>query len=88
MLILMNLQVHVDFHCSHETEPGCAVMEAVKNGDISEERINNYKKLKKELTYLERKTDVGADRAERERWKVVSKEQRRYSQEHKGKKSR
>jgi len=74
--------------CSHETEPGCAVMEAVKNGDISEERINNYKKLKKELTYLERKTDVGADRAERERWKVVSKEQRRYSQEHKGKKSR
>jgi len=74
--------------CSHELEPGCAVMEAVENATISEERINNYKKLKKELTYLERKTDVGADRAEKERWKTVSKIQRRYSQEHKGKKKR
>lgn len=74
--------------CSHETEPGCAVRAAVENGDISAERINNYHKLKKELTYLERKSDVGSDRAEKERWKSVSKEQRRYSHEHKGKKKR
>ena len=74
--------------CSHESEPGCAVKEAVARGDISEERINNYKKLKKELTYLDRKSDVGADRAEKERWKSISKEQRRYSHEHKGKKKR
>ncbi|MBC8376485.1 MAG: ribosome small subunit-dependent GTPase A [FCB group bacterium] len=74
--------------CSHETEPGCAVIASVESGDLSEERFNNYRKLKKELTYLERKVDAGAERAEKERWRAVSKEQRRYSQEHKGKKQR
>jgi len=74
--------------CSHESEPGCAVNQAVESGHISEERIRNYKKLKMELSYLERKADAGAERAEREKWKAVSKEQRRYSREHKGKKRR
>lgn len=74
--------------CSHESEPGCAVKEAVDRGDISEERMNNYLKLKMELTYLERKSDVGTERAEKERWHSVSKERRRYSHEHKGKKKR
>ncbi len=74
--------------CSHDTEPGCAVNAAVESGDLSEERINNYKKLKKELSYLERKVDAGAERAEKERWRAVSKEQRRYAREHKGKKRR
>lgn len=74
--------------CSHESEPGCAVDHAIESGEISVERLRNYKKLKLELSYLERKADAGAERAEREKWKAVSKEQRRYSREHKGKKRR
>ncbi len=74
--------------CSHETEPGCAVLAAVETGDISEERINNYSKLRKELTYLDRKTDVQAEQAERKKWKAISKEQRRLAQEHTGNKKR
>ncbi|NQV41432.1 MAG: ribosome small subunit-dependent GTPase A [Candidatus Marinimicrobia bacterium] len=74
--------------CSHETEPGCAVVAAVESGELSEERINNYMKLKKELTFLDRKTDVQAEQAERKKWKAISKEQRRLAQQHKGNKKR
>ncbi|MBC8191317.1 MAG: ribosome small subunit-dependent GTPase A [Candidatus Marinimicrobia bacterium] len=74
--------------CSHETEPGCAVIAAVESGVLSEERINNYMKLKKELTYLDRKTDVQAEQAERKKWKAISKEQKRLTQQHKGNKKR
>ena len=35
--------------CSHTGEPGCAVMEAVKNGEIPVSRWENYKKLFTEL---------------------------------------
>ncbi|NTV46896.1 MAG: ribosome small subunit-dependent GTPase A, partial [Chlorobiales bacterium] len=40
-------------NCSHEREPGCAVREAVENGDLSEERYASYLKLKKESEYHE-----------------------------------
>lgn len=34
--------------CSHTNEAGCAVINAVKNGDIEENRYKNFLKLKKE----------------------------------------
>ena len=34
--------------CGHETEPGCAVQAALATGDISPERLQRYKKLKRE----------------------------------------
>ncbi len=37
--------------CQHEHEPGCAVRKAVEEGLITEERLNSYKKLKKEAKY-------------------------------------
>ncbi|HHX69768.1 MAG: ribosome small subunit-dependent GTPase A [Miniphocaeibacter sp.] len=37
--------------CSHTNEPKCAVLKAVENGELSEERLNNYRKLKKESKY-------------------------------------
>jgi len=37
--------------CQHETEPGCAVKAAVENGEISEERLENYRKIKIEMSY-------------------------------------
>lgn len=34
--------------CQHESEPGCAVRNAVENGDIEERRLRNYLKLLRE----------------------------------------
>lgn len=37
--------------CTHIHEPGCAVIEAVKNGLIEESRYQNYLKIQKEAAY-------------------------------------
>lgn len=37
--------------CQHENEPGCAIKKAITSGDIDEDRLVNYKKLKKEAKY-------------------------------------
>jgi len=39
--------------CTHTVEAGCAVLEAVENEEISEERYNNYIKIYKESLYNE-----------------------------------
>ena len=40
--------------CSHTVEKGCAVLEALENGNLDVERYNNFLKLKKESDYYER----------------------------------
>lgn len=37
--------------CTHQNEPGCAVRAAIARGEISEERLLSYEKLKKEAKY-------------------------------------
>ncbi|MEE4355697.1 MAG: ribosome small subunit-dependent GTPase A [Desulfococcaceae bacterium] len=39
--------------CTHVNEKGCAVLQAVKDGNIPEERYRNYIKMKKESAYNE-----------------------------------
>ncbi|MBK7379264.1 MAG: ribosome small subunit-dependent GTPase A [Ignavibacteriales bacterium] len=39
--------------CTHTVEAGCAVLEAVERGEISEERYNNFIKIYKESLYNE-----------------------------------
>jgi len=39
--------------CTHTIEAGCAVLEALVGGEISEERYNNYLKIYKESVYNE-----------------------------------
>jgi len=39
--------------CTHTNEPGCAVLKAVKDGDLSEDRYDNYRKLKKETEFYD-----------------------------------
>lgn len=38
--------------CTHNTEPGCAVKAAIENGDLAKERLESYKKLQKEISYI------------------------------------
>ncbi|RDW21185.1 ribosome small subunit-dependent GTPase A [Oceanobacillus chungangensis] len=60
--------------CRHELEPGCAVREALDNGELPEGRFQNYVKLQRELAYEKRKQDQKAQQEERNKWKQVSKD--------------
>jgi len=60
--------------CRHENEPGCRVQEALSTGVLSEGRFESYRKLRKELSYLERKQDVEAAQIEKEKWKKIHKQ--------------
>jgi ribosome biogenesis GTPase / thiamine phosphate phosphatase len=59
-------------NCSHNHEPGCRVLEAVEDGEISRDRLENYRKMKRELAYLAHRQHKSADRVEKERWKEVA----------------
>ena len=37
--------------CTHSNEPGCAVRQAIKNGILSEKRLESYLKLQREMVY-------------------------------------
>ena len=37
--------------CSHESEPGCAVRAAIISGELSEERLQSWRKLRREAAY-------------------------------------
>jgi ribosome biogenesis GTPase len=47
-------------NCTHTNEKGCAILAAIKAGDLSEQRYQNYLKVKKEsefnqMSYLEKR---------------------------------
>jgi ribosome biogenesis GTPase len=58
--------------CAHESEPGCAVKEAIENGTLAPERWESYLKLQRELAHLERRLDKRAQAEERKRWRALS----------------
>ena len=59
--------------CTHEREPGCAVKQAIENGELDSQRLSSYRKLMRELAYAERKQDASLARIEKDKWKKVSK---------------
>jgi len=46
--------------CTHETEPGCAVRDAIEKGLIDKKRFEAYKKLQREAFHIKAKTDEKA----------------------------
>ena len=58
--------------CSHTHEPGCRVIEGVVAGEIGQDRMDSYQKMKRELNYLADRQLKSADRIEKERWKDVA----------------
>ncbi len=55
--------------CTHTSEPGCAVKNAVEIGELKEERLNSYLKLKKEIVNIKNKINRGHKYAEKEKIK-------------------
>jgi ribosome biogenesis GTPase len=43
--------------CRHDTEPGCAVREAVDSGELDAGRLEHYRKLEKEARAFELRHD-------------------------------
>jgi len=54
--------------CAHDTEPGCAVKKAIDEGEITSDRLRSYRKLKRELAFIEMKKKRGANKAEKMKW--------------------
>ena len=67
--------------CSHSGEPGCAVGEAMDAGLIAPERLEAWRKLRRELDFLERRKNPAAEAAERERWRTINRQRRTMMQE-------
>ncbi|WP_411144014.1 ribosome small subunit-dependent GTPase A [Streptomyces sp. x-80] len=58
------------FHdCAHEAEPGCAVQEAIDNGELPERRLTSYRKLLRENRRIAAKTDARMRAELRRGWK-------------------
>ncbi|MEV5934217.1 ribosome small subunit-dependent GTPase A [Streptomyces sp. NPDC052079] len=58
------------FHdCAHESEPGCAVLEALENGELPQRRLDSYRKLLRENQYIVAKTDARLRAEIRKDWK-------------------
>lgn len=64
--------------CRHETEPGCAVIRALKDGILDRKRVDNYRKLAKEIDYHDRKRNQGSALVERSKWKSIHKEMKNF----------
>lgn len=60
--------------CKHDSEPGCAVREALKSGEIESGRYKSYQKLQKEIKYFERRSSDNAILAEKKKWKKIHKD--------------
>ncbi len=55
--------------CTHRSEPGCAARRAIERKELTEERLSNYFKLKREVSNMENKQNQGHKFAEREKIK-------------------
>ncbi|MEZ3179075.1 ribosome small subunit-dependent GTPase A [Streptomyces pimonensis] len=58
------------FHdCAHESEPGCAVLDAIGTGTLPQRRLDSYRKLLRENQYILAKTDARLRAEIRKEWK-------------------
>ena len=64
--------------CRHEGEPGCAVQQALGDGSLDARRFEHYLRLKREQAYQAQKRDLGAQLAEKTRWKQIAQWQKEF----------
>lgn len=63
-------------NCRHIEEPGCAVLQAVKDGKLPQDRYDSFMKLRKEVAFLERKQDISAELELKSKWKASHRAQK------------
>ena len=57
--------------CAHDREPGCAVREAVDNGRLDADRLENFHRVGREMAFEARKHDKAAAAEHKRRWKQL-----------------
>jgi ribosome biogenesis GTPase len=62
--------------CNHDTEPGCAIREAIADGALSAERWQSYLKLQRELEAIEAKRNHLLRQERRREYKIRTREYR------------
>jgi ribosome biogenesis GTPase len=65
--------------CAHDSEPGCAVRAAAERGTLDPARLESWRRLRRELAWLEIRQDEAAASAERARVKTIHRAQRAHT---------
>ena len=73
--------------CAHDTEPGCAVVAAVDEGELDERRLESWRKLGREAAFQARRTDARLRAQEISVWKQRHMHMRRHNKLNPGKNS-
>ena len=69
--------------CAHDTEPGCAVQEALESGALDAARYASYRRLERELRAIEIRSSSRLRREAKKRWRQRAREaraERRYKE--------
>jgi ribosome biogenesis GTPase / thiamine phosphate phosphatase len=62
--------------CAHETEPDCAVQQALEAGVLDPERYSSYRRLERELRAIEMRSSSRLRREAKQRWRARARESR------------
>ncbi|NUP49427.1 MAG: ribosome small subunit-dependent GTPase A [Catenulispora sp.] len=62
--------------CSHDAEPGCAVLGAIEAGELPERRLASYRKLLRENEWMASRTDARLASERTKAWRVRTREMR------------
>jgi ribosome biogenesis GTPase / thiamine phosphate phosphatase len=65
--------------CAHASEPGCAVLAAVDEGQLELDRLRSWRKLQRELESIAARTDHRLRIARKQRWKQITQQARQKS---------
>ena len=63
--------------CGHNTEPDCAVQEALDTGALDPDRWSSYKRLQRELRAVEARSNSRVRRELKQKWRQRARESRR-----------
>ena len=63
--------------CRHESEPGCAILDAIGAGQLPERRLDSWRKLQREAIWMAARTDARLRAEQSRKWRVISQEMRR-----------
>jgi ribosome biogenesis GTPase len=63
--------------CRHDTEPGCAITEAIATGELPQRRLDSWRKLEREAAWMASRHDARLRKERQREWRQISREVRR-----------